>query len=221
MGHLVKGRDAGGTRYFLDDRPVAAGTGLELRLPGDPGGAIAVRQIADRYVTDGPHRRLLEQAADDLAERWIRVRFETEGDNAVLYVPFGGAWEAWRPPAGQREGDEVEIACASCAGTGRRFPGDPCERCDGKGELRGLVIGEPDQAVPCDHAHHGRRIGAVLEDTEIECVNGRVTVERACSDCDGRGKRWKIVERPYGGQGVVRGSELHLAELRWPPRRLR
>ena len=211
MGHLVKGHDAGGTRYFLDDCPVAAGTGLELRFPGDPGGAIAVRQIADRYVTDGPHRRLLEQAAEDLAERWVRVRFETEGDAAVLYVPFGGAWEAWRPPVGQREGDEVEVACASCEGSGRRTPGDRCERCGGKGEQHGLVIGKPDQTVSCDVAHHG-------DTATAECNGGRVAVERACSDCEGRGKHWMQVERPYGGQGVIRGGDIALAELRWPRR---
>ena len=83
---------------------VRAHSGLELRLPGDPGGASAVRQIAERYVTDGPHRHPLERAAEDLAERWVRMRFETEGENALVYVPFGGAWETWSPPAGRREG---------------------------------------------------------------------------------------------------------------------
>ena len=115
----------------------------------------------------------------------------------------------------------VEVACATCAGSGQRHPWDQCELCDGKGEQRGLVIGDPDQAIRCDLAHHGRRVGAVLVEAEIECDGGRVTTTRACGDCDGRGTRWKLVERPYDGQGVLRSSELHRSELRWPIRRRR
>ena len=145
MGHLVRGSDAGGVRYFLDDRPVYAGTALELRLPGN------------------------QSAAD-----------------------------------------------AACAGSGRRNPGDRCERCHGRGELQGIVLGEPDKAVPCDVAHHG------TASARAECEGGRVAEERACSDCEGRGKRWMQVERPYGGRGVVRGDRFDVnlcrAELRWPAR---
>lgn len=78
MPHLVLGNDAGGRRWFLDDRPVHAGSGLELRLPGN-----------------------------DLGERWARVRFEMTFPPAardqvlrapddqvpVLYLYLGHRWE--------------------------------------------------------------------------------------------------------------------------------
>lgn len=78
MPHLVLGNDAGGCRWFLDDRPVHAGSGLELRLPGN-----------------------------DLGERWARVRFEMTFPPAapdqvlrapddqvpVLYLYIGHRWE--------------------------------------------------------------------------------------------------------------------------------
>jgi hypothetical protein len=225
MGHLIKGRDAGGLRYFLDDKPVHAGTGLELRLPGDPGGAIAVRQLAARYVTDGPHRHLLEQAAADIGERWVHVRFESSRGEPLLYLPLGGPWETWRPPAGQHVGDEVQVACETCDGSGRRQVGDRCERCGGTGE-RGGFIGDPDKRVSCDQAR------GVVPDTGApggenvvtlpraavgtQCAHGVVARARACEDCDGTGKRWRIVEPPSPVQVVLRGDGLTRAELRWP-----
>lgn len=218
MGHLVKGRDGGGTRYFLDDRSVNAGTALELRLPGDLDAAAVVRRIVERHqrTLHEDDRQALTDAAETLAERWVSVGFETDEDGPWLHLRFGGAWETWRPPAGKREGDDVEAICESCEGSGRRRPGDRCERCGGKGELRGVVVGDPDKALPCDVAHHG------TAPTIAECEGGRVAVERACSDCEGRGKRWGQVERPYGGRGVLRGDrfdvDLTRAELRWPKR---
>ena len=211
MGHLKKSEDGGGTRFYLDDIAVHAGVGLELRLPGNADGAAAVRRLAARHADDDRH--LLEQAAAELAERWVRVRFEWEGGAPVLYVPVGGPWEAWRPPPGTRIGDELEVSCETCAGSGRRHPGDRCERCRGKGEVRGVVIGDPDRAVPCNGAYD-----AALP----ACDGGRVVFDRPCDDCDGRGKRWITVERPEAPTGILRGSpwdkDLSHLELRWPRR---
>ena len=78
MPYLVLGSDAGGRRFFLEDRPVHAGSGLELRLPGN-----------------------------DLGERWARVRFEMtfppvapdqvlrapDDQVPVLYLQLGHRWE--------------------------------------------------------------------------------------------------------------------------------
>jgi hypothetical protein len=70
MSILVRGHDAGGLRWFLDERPVNAGVGLELRLP-----------------------------ADVLGERWTPVRFETTARGGrgeltpVLVLHLGHAWE--------------------------------------------------------------------------------------------------------------------------------
>lgn len=70
MSRLMRGADAGGVRYFLDGRPVHAGTGLELRLP---------------EATLGPV--------------WATVRFETMPVTnssdllPVLYLYLGHTWE--------------------------------------------------------------------------------------------------------------------------------
>lgn len=44
-GHLELGKDSGGLRHFLCGRPVHAGTGLRLRLPG--GHVVRVRYEGD------------------------------------------------------------------------------------------------------------------------------------------------------------------------------
>lgn len=49
---LVKGEDGGGVRFYLDGRPIAAGTGLELRLRG--GGALRVRFEVEHDPDAGP-----------------------------------------------------------------------------------------------------------------------------------------------------------------------
>jgi hypothetical protein len=210
---LDRRTEPGGTRFYLDERPVHAGIGLEMRLPGDRTGAATLRQFTERYVPDGPHRKLLEEVAANLEERWVRVRFETEGDVPVLYVPSGGSWETWTPPTGTREGDEVEVKCEGCDGAGRRRAGERCERCRGTGEVSGVVIGDPARKVPCDGAHHG-------SNTIAECDGGRVTIDRGCDDCDGTGKRWRTIERPEAPQGILRGTswnpDLADIELRWP-----
>lgn len=210
MGRLERGDDGEGTCYVLDGRPVHPGASLELRLPGDQGAAATLRAVAERHVAADQHRRILEQAAADLAERWVRVRFETEGETPVLYLPLGGPWEAWRAPQGMREGQEVEVKCETCAGSGRRRPGEICERCRGKGEIKGIVLGDPNRPVACDEA----------SGTSAECDGGRVAVDRVCSDCEGRGRRWTMIERPEVPTGILRGStwnkDLSAMELRWP-----
>lgn len=68
MPSLVRGSDTGGTRYFLAGRPIHAGDGLELRLPGNHLGPV-----------------------------WVSVRVEVEHLDGkvqpVLYLYLGHAWE--------------------------------------------------------------------------------------------------------------------------------
>ena len=69
MPTLVRGTDAGGTRYFLAGRPIHAGDALDLRLPGNHLGPV-----------------------------WAPVRFEVELHASgqlqpVLYLYLGHQWE--------------------------------------------------------------------------------------------------------------------------------
>lgn len=127
MIRLVRGIDSGGLRFYLDGRPVHAGTGLEVRLPGDRALAAELLRLAADAV-NGHGAGVLRAAARDIGERWARVRFEVEGadERPVLHLATGGPWEEWSPPAGRAEGDEIEAPCEDCAGAG-------CGGCDGTG----------------------------------------------------------------------------------------
>lgn len=71
--NLIKGVDAGGVRWFLDDEPVHAGTGLEILLELEP-----------KYAPEG---QLL-----DFKPMWIPVRLEFEFDTgkALVFWPTSG-----------------------------------------------------------------------------------------------------------------------------------
>lgn len=218
MGHLQLGRDGGGDRYFLDNRPVSCGTGLELRLPGAPGGGTALLLVAERlrFAKDEASAVLVRTAAAELAERWVRVRFETEAGRPVLYQHLGGAWESWRPEPGQREGDEIQLACKGCKGKGRREPGDSCERCRGSGKTaEPYVEGRPQGMMTCP----GPEISWDPV-TNAACNRGVVTTGRSCTECEGSGKRYVTVERPPPPQAILRSESrdphMQQFELRWP-----
>ena len=83
---LVCGADAGGVRWFLEDRPVHAGTGLELltEIDGAP------------CDCDGDGCALCGGRCWRYSPLWLRVRFESgagedRGPIGWLHLPVHGA----------------------------------------------------------------------------------------------------------------------------------
>ena len=82
---MIEGSDAGGRRWFLDDRPVHAGTGLELLCESNR------RPCPD--CGDGcPSCDERGFLFDPL---WLRVRaeFDYHRGCALLYLPTVGSWD--------------------------------------------------------------------------------------------------------------------------------
>lgn len=93
---LVKGRDEGGDRWFLDGVPIATGSGLELALELDG-------KRCDKCKGEGILDREDPEEGDPLTcpecggagsvyrVDWLRVRFETEHvrgpDGTTIQVP--------------------------------------------------------------------------------------------------------------------------------------
>lgn len=87
-GKLVKGRDDGGERYYLNDRPVHCGDALELRLPGD-------RWTRVRYEMSFSSAGAFEPVLHLYVGREIDQRFEVRPTRGR---PLGSAEmrEMWR-----------------------------------------------------------------------------------------------------------------------------
>lgn len=166
-----------GLQWQLCGRTVRCSDGLELLLPGG---------------------------------RWMPVRFElawdTNGSRPVLYFTLGGAWERWTPPAGKKEGDEIEVVCECCQGRKRLLAGDTCYTCSGAGKLKGMVLTDREKVVDC---------------TTCE-GSGKVPADRDCYECwrsreeGSTGKRWSTIQAPYGAQPFIDGQAVREALLRWP-----
>lgn len=170
MSVLERREEAGGTRYYLDNRAIHCGTRLELLLPGNV---------------------------------WVRVCFEMSQDHPVLYMPLGGGWETWQPPAGMRVGDVAYERCKSCQGTSHLNPGDTCPACAGSKVRVTMKVCGSDSKPPC----------ASCDGT------GKVQTAQVCDDCiDGRRSREIVAPEPHR---VVITTEAwawngHHIVLRWP-----
>lgn len=97
---LVKGSDAGGVRWFLDGRPVQAGTGLELATLDRLGRCETCE--GEGLTRGGETCAACGGAGDRTSTRWTPVRFETSGDTAWLYLRTHGVDFAAPVPAGAR-----------------------------------------------------------------------------------------------------------------------
>lgn len=78
MGSLIAGRDEGGVRWFLDDRPVHCGTVLELRLPERGGEPVWTSVRFEMEFPAGGSTRPLRAPDDQIP---------------VLYLHLGHRWE--------------------------------------------------------------------------------------------------------------------------------